>query len=136
MIMGVKTYGFSDKQKALASAVAASAELLPKYANTMAAELVAIAKKNTPVGETGDLRQGWSMDRAQTSLSGEAKARVYNNTEYGPHVEYGHRVIIDGKVRGYVEGQYFFNKSKNQFRQAKRAIERDLQRELAKRLGS
>ena len=56
----------------------------------------------TPV-KTGELRRSLSAD-----LDG---LEVGYNKEYAPHVEYGHRVVRNGKQVGYVPGQYYLKKN-------------------------
>lgn len=50
----------------------------------------------TPV-DTGELRAG---------VSGVDDEMGYI-ASYAPHVEYGHRVVVNGDTVGYVEGQHF-----------------------------
>ena len=49
----------------------------------------------TPV-DKGVLRPAWS-----TKVAGNS-AEIFNNTEYAPYVEFGHRVKIRGKFTGTV----------------------------------
>ena len=60
-------------------------------------------KKRTPV-DTGQLRRSWQLKYKKGDLS----IRLYNNTEYGIYVEYGHRTR-GGK--SYVEGVYMLKKT-------------------------
>ena len=60
-------------------------------------------KKRTPV-DTGQLRRSWQLKYKKGDLS----IRLYNNTEYGLYVEYGHRTR-GGK--SYVEGVYMLKKT-------------------------
>ncbi|MGD9678427.1 MAG: HK97 gp10 family phage protein [Vulcanibacillus sp.] len=79
-------------------------------------------KKRTPV-DTGDLRRTWRV--------GEVKRRgnsyiveIFNNTEYAPYVEYGHRT--GSELTTWVEGRFMMTISMKE-------IERELPRYLEKR---
>ena len=60
-------------------------------------------KKRTPV-DTGQLRRSWQLKYKK----GDLYIRLYNNTEYGIYVEYGHRTR-GGK--SYIEGVYMLKKT-------------------------
>ena len=60
-------------------------------------------KKLTPV-DTGELRRSWKLKYKK----GDLYIRLYNNTEYGLYVEYGHRTR-GGK--SYIEGAYMLKKT-------------------------
>lgn len=126
-------------------------EIFERYANDMGAELLRIIKKNTPVGKSrtitikyknkpdktitiphtgGTLRRNASMQKAQTSFNGSVSVSVYNNTEYAPHVEYGHRIIRDGKCLGYVPGKHFWRNSIYQFQPTFWTLRKAMQKEL------
>ena len=60
-------------------------------------------KKRTPVN-TGQLRRSWQLKYKK----GDLYIRLYNNTEYGLYVEYGHRTR-GGK--SYIEGAYMLKKT-------------------------
>ena len=60
-------------------------------------------KKRTPV-DTGQLRRSWQLKYKK----GDLYIRLYNNTEYGLYVEYGHRTR-GGK--SYIEGVYMLKKT-------------------------
>lgn len=70
-------------------------------------------KEETPV-DLGILRNNWRLNVTPI------QAVVSNNTEYAPHVEYGHRTR-GGK--GYVEGVYML---KNNMDKAEDWIEKDV----------
>lgn len=73
-----------------------------------------LVKANTPVDADGDepgkLRAGWSSSHRKLGREGRSIA-LENPVEYTRPVEYGHRVVVNGKVVGYVQGQYFIKKS-------------------------
>ena len=80
-------------------------------------------KKRTPV-DTGQLRRSWQLKYKK----GDLYIRLYNNTEYGLYVEYGHRTR-GGK--SYVEGVYML---KTSFEKTKKDFENDLEK-LFKKYG-
>ena len=76
-----------------------------KKLDIIASKLVAKVKLKTPVAEKngGTLRRNWKPKRV-----GKLERLVYNNTHYGPYVNYGHRTR-GGK--SFVEGVYMLEKS-------------------------
>ena len=54
------------------------------------------AKLKTPV-DTGQLRNNWTLEKDDLYV------KIFNNTEYAIHVEYGHRTRGG---RSYIEGVY------------------------------
>lgn len=78
-----------------------------------------IAKKNTPVGDTGELRRNWDVKEASAE-----RIVLTNNTEYAEYVEYGHRqepgryVPKLGKrlKHSWVRGQFYAARSEQQLR--------------------
>ena len=78
-------------------------------------------KKRTPV-DTGQLRRSWQLKYKKGDLS----IRLYNNTEYGIYVEYGHRTR-GGK--SYVEGVYMLKKT---FEKTEEKFTNDLEKLLKK----
>ena len=75
-------------------------------------------KMKSPVN-TGQLRRSWELEKDDLYV------KVFNNTEYGLHVEYGHRIVgRDGKVKGVAEGVYML---KTSFEKAKKNFEEDLE---------
>ena len=78
-------------------------------------------KKRTPV-DTGQLRRSWQLKYKKGDLS----IRLYNNTEYGIYVEYGHRTR-GGK--SYIEGAYMLKKT---FEKTEKKFIEDLEKLLKK----
>ena len=76
-----------------------------KKLDIIASKLVAKVKLKTPVAEKngGTLRRNWKPKRV-----GKLERLIYNNTHYGPYVNYGHRTR-GGK--SFVEGVYMLEKS-------------------------
>lgn len=60
----------------------------------------------TPVGDTGDLHRDWNIE-----VDGK-KGILFNDMEYAPHVEYGHRVRSGGKGGGGSKKRRKGNKDK------------------------
>ena len=83
--------------------------------------LFANTKKLTPV-DTGQLIRSWQLKYKKGDLS----IRLYNNTEYGIYVEYGHRTR-GGK--SYVEGVYMLKKT---FEKTEEKFTNDLEKLLKK----
>ena len=77
-------------------------------------------KKRTPV-DTGQLRRSWQLKYKK----GDLYIRLYNNTEYGIYVEYGHR------TRGGepYEGAYML---KTSFEKTEKKFTNDLEKLLKK----
>ena len=78
-------------------------------------------KKRTPV-DTGQLRRSWQLKYKK----GDLYIRLYNNTEYGLYVEYGHRTR-GGK--SYIEGAYMLKKT---FEKTEEKFINDLEKLLKK----
>lgn len=83
---------------------------LQRIINKHGGQLLRTTKLRTPV-DSGQLRRSWQSER------GDLYYEVYNNTEYGLHIEYGHRTrsgsVVDGRYmlkRTYEEvSERFFN---------------------------
>ena len=79
-----------------------------KKLDIIASKLVAKVKLKTPV-DSGTLRRSWKPKKVN-----ELERIVYNNVEYGPYVEYGHRTR-GGK--SFVDGVYMLEKSVKEIEQ-------------------
>lgn len=64
-------------------------------------------KRKTPVGKIkgGTLRRNWQASDAK-HFGGVFLIDIYNNTEYAPHVEYGHRIVRGKRTVGYQPGAF------------------------------
>lgn len=78
-------------------------------------------KMKTPV-DKGQLRRSWKLKYKKGNLY----IQLYNNTEYGIYVEYGHRTR-GGK--SYVEGAYMLKKT---FEKTEEKFMKDLENVLKK----
>ncbi|MGG4449649.1 HK97 gp10 family phage protein [Brevibacillus porteri] len=81
-------------------------------------------KKRTPVGETGDLRNGWHIGRIE-KRGNAYHVEIYNNTYYASFVEYGHRTGKD--LTGWVAGRFMLTISMQE-------IESELPKYIEKRM--
>lgn len=95
-------------------------ETCKKVANGLAAKLIKLTKEKTPVGQYnkksgkkgGTLKKGW---RAKGMIiSNGYQTTVFNQVEYAPYVEYGHRIVRNNKTVGFVLGRYMLTKSSNE----------------------
>ena len=103
--MGMTINGLDDLQKKLERMAretpAAGAKFLAQEGELLRGRTV----ENTPV-DTGRLRNSWKIKQPEP-----LRVEVYNNTEYAPFVEYGHRVKVHGKFTGkVVPGQRMLHK--------------------------
>lgn len=70
--------------------------------NRMVNEGMAETMKETPV-DTGYLRENWQSRSARKRGNGYSGS-YSNNVFYGLYVNYGHRLVRNGKTIGYVPG--------------------------------
>lgn len=92
-------------------------EVCKNVVNGLAAQLVKATKQKTPVGKYpksahkvgGTLRRGWGSKGFKIPRGYERI--VYNDVEYAPYVEYGHRIVCNGQTVGFVQGRHMFEKS-------------------------
>ena len=80
-------------------------EVLQELANMLLAD----TKERTPV-DTGHLRRTWFIT-AVRQRGDVFEVEIYNNTEYAPWVENGHRIVRNGRQVGYCEGFYMLRYS-------------------------
>ena len=104
--MDIKIEGLDELVKVLEKATTkvpnAKRQFLAKEAGIIRGRTM----KNTPV-DTGLLRGSWR----QTPVKGNL-VTIYNNVEYAPFVEKGHRVKIRGKFTGtFVPGRHMLRKA-------------------------
>ena len=91
-------------------------------ADGLASKLVKATKKKTPVGKYpksahkvgGTLRRGWKSKGFKIPHGYERV--VYNDIEYAPYVEYGHRIVRNGQTIGFVQGRHMLEKSVNEIK--------------------
>ena len=81
----------------------------------------------TPI-ETGELRQARRVIKVK-EVGGVTEGSFGYTKDYGPHVEFGHRIVRAGRQVGYVSGQKFlFNNVQAQ----QKIYHRDMLKELEK----
>jgi hypothetical protein len=90
----------------------------------IAGRVLAKTIARTPVGETGDLRRGWTIGPIQRAPDGSYLVEIINPVEYSLYVEYGHRTA---NHMGWVEGRFMLTISVKE-------IEQELPTILNKRL--
>lgn len=69
-----------------------------------ATDIYNMGQTQTPK-KTGELRVSMAVNQ-----NSKTEYQVGYAKEYAPHVEYGHRIVRQGKQVGYVEGRYFLKK--------------------------
>ena len=72
-------------------------------------KLMRRTKRKTPV-DTGQLRRGWFITNVR-QRGDVFEIEIYNNTEYAPWVENGHRIVKNGETKGWCEGFYMLQLS-------------------------
>lgn len=103
--------------------------VMKKTADTVAAEAFGRIVKATPV-DTGQLRRSWTLQPAVKTKSGYS-AMIGTSLFYSIYVEYGHRIMRNGKQIGYAPPKYFLRDAMDAFkpesqRFAQRAFEEAL----------
>lgn len=95
-------------------------------AKELAARLMALVKKRTPV-DTGELRRNWTAGTVERK-GDEIVIEVINGLLYASYVEYGHRTA---NHKGWVEGKFMLTVSVAEVeRMAPKLVERKLQKFL------
>lgn len=103
--------------------------VMKKTADTVAAEAFGRIVKATPV-DTGQLRRSWTLQPGVKTKSGYS-ATIGTSLFYSIYVEYGHRIMRNGKQIGYAPPKYFLRDAMDAFkpesqRFAQRAFEEAL----------
>lgn len=103
--------------------------VMKKTADTVAAEAFGRIVKATPV-DTGQLRRSWTLQPVVKTKSGYS-ATIGTSLFYSIYVEYGHRIMRNGKQIGYAPPKYFLRDAMDAFkpesqRFAQRAFEEAL----------
>lgn len=119
--MSVEIEGIDDFIAKLDNAVKKIPKKRNEFVKKSAENLIKYTKELTPVREIhgGTLRESWHQTRPYMG-----SIKVYNNTEYATHVEYGHRVknrkgewVKDenGKIK-FVKGVYMLHQGVEELR--------------------
>lgn len=92
----------------------------------LAARLLRKVIKNTP-SDTGNLRRSWAVGNVVKNGT-TYEVEVFNNTEYAPYVEYGHRTANHS---GWVQGKFMLTISEKELQQnADKIVQQSLERLL------
>ena len=106
-----------------------------KVLNVAVNEGVRVAKENTPVSAGGNIvdfttksgvhvnfttktsrvggfmRKVWRSAPAVKAKAGGVTKSLVNTADYSEFVNYGHRIIQGGKIKGWVKGQFILEKA-------------------------
>ena len=96
--MSIEIEGIDDFIAKLDNAVKKIPKKRNEFVKKSAENLIKYTKDLTPV-DTDNLRNNWQLTRPYMG-----RIKVYNNTEYAAHVEYGHRV--KRRVKGRKGGEW------------------------------
>lgn len=116
--MSVEFEGIDDFIAKLDNAIKNIPKKRNEFVKKSAENLIRYTKDLTPV-DTGNLRNNWQRTRPYMG-----SIKVYNNTEYAAHMEYGHRVknrrgewVKDenGKIK-VVKGAYMLHQGVEELR--------------------
>ncbi len=97
----MQIYGLSEVLASIVDAESNMSKMLEVSVNKISAKLLRNVKLKSPV-DTGQFRRSW-----RTKKRGQFEVLIYNSTEYGIYLEYGHRTK-GGKV---LEGTYVLKRS-------------------------
>ena len=98
--------------------------IMQQITKEIAARLLRTTKKRTPRGESkkghvgGTLMRGWKVGELQKN-GDTYTIEIYNNVEYAPYVEYGHRTRDHKK---WVRGTYMLTISEQELKGKVEAI--------------
>lgn len=95
-------------------------------------KLLRRTKRKTPV-DTGQLRRGWFITNVR-QRGDVFEIEIYNNTEYAPWVENGHRIVKNGETKGWCEGFYMLQLSLTEIEQLAPEVIGKRSRQFVKRL--
>lgn len=77
------------------------------FLKTKVEEVKGETRELTPV-DTSLLQISWDHQKKE-----KLKYIIFNPIKYAAHVEYGHRIVRDKKVVGYVRGRYMLKRGMN-----------------------
>ncbi|MGL5962743.1 MAG: HK97 gp10 family phage protein [Cetobacterium sp.] len=105
----MKTFGFEEVEKELQEIGKSFPKATEKFLRQQAQYLKGTVRKISP-SVTGLLKSSWQVSRVVQGKK-RLSIKVYNNVEYAPYVNYGHRIKRGGRMVGYIKGQFFLEKS-------------------------
>ena len=90
-------------------------KLSAQIGQELAARQLRTVRKKTPTGKIngGTLKKGWVIE-PQSFTGSRFVINVTNYIEYAPYVEYGHRLVRNGKTIGFVTGQFMMTRSEEE----------------------
>lgn len=94
--------GLSETLASIVDAESNMSKMLEATVKKISSKLLKNVKLKSPV-DTGQFRRSW-----RTKKRGQFEMLIYNNTEYGIYLEYGHRTKGGNKV---IEGKYVLKRS-------------------------
>ena len=115
-------------------------EVCKNVVNGLATQLVKATIQKTPVGKYpksthkigGTLRRGWKSKGFKIPRGYERI--VYNDVEYAPYVEYGHRIVKNEQTVGFVQGHHMLEKSIDEIRRIADSYTRQKTEETIRRV--
>lgn len=89
----------------------------PKEVNftTQDGKNVSFKISKTKVG--GHMRRSWATSGIKKTNNGVSK-EIFNTAEYASYVNYGHRIVIRGITKGFVQGKFMLEKVVNKVEKA------------------
>lgn len=66
-------------------------------------------KRITPV-KSGHMRENWFTNPVKESYDGVSK-ELFNIADYASYVNYGHRIVSNGKTKGFVKGRFILERA-------------------------
>lgn len=111
---------------------------LDKLVDDVGDEYKRLVQANSPVDADGDdpgkLKRSWSGETRKLGTRGRV-FELENDCGYVPFVEYGHRIVVNGKVVGYQRGRFFVKKSRNKVTRGLKKKYDEMGVRIARRLG-
>lgn len=130
--MGMKIEGLNEARRKFNAFPKEIEDAMTYWCRQKAGALLDLSVDHTPV-DTGALRRMWQATLPQIQYGRRVSIRVFNNMEYAPYVEYGHRNIRNKKYVGYTPGRYFFRKTLNEFKSISKQMNDDAAKDLKRR---
>lgn len=111
---------------------------LDKLVDDVGDEYKSLVQANSPVDADGDdpgrMKRSWSGSKKKLGSRGRL-FELENDCGYVPFVEYGHRIVVNGKVIGYQRGRFFVKKSRNKVTRGLKKRYDEMGVRVARRLG-
>lgn len=131
----VEIKGMKDFAKQMQKA--AAPETLDRFytqlTNDIANEVLTATVKDTPY-ITYRLQESWRLSSAKKKWYGAYAAEIYNNVEYAPWVENGHRIMRNGETVGFCEGKHMLRNAMQAAKEKSPALIARKQQEFLQKL--